>query len=132
MGGDDHFELKSLSRKGTVKIDGGAGSDNIDTINSHRQGLNYISGGGPERDTIRGGFGKDVISVDNDNVSDLDGDNVFLVEGTGSDNIQVVPGADLAITMKSAGSASFSMHEGNHAQNQSRNQRELCTIATQD
>ena len=132
MGGDDHFELKSLSRKGTVKIDGGAGSDNIDTINSHRQGLNYISGGGPERDTIRGGFGKDVISVDNDNVSDLDGDNVFLVEGTGSDNIQVVPGADLAITMKSAGSASFSMHEGNHAQNQRRNQRELCAIATQD
>lgn len=115
MGGDDHFELKSLSSKGTVKIDGGAGSDNIDTINSHPQGLNYISGGGPERDTIRGGFGKDVISVDNDEVADLDGDNVFLVEGTGSDNIQVGPGADLAIIMKSAGSASFSMHQWNHA-----------------
>jgi len=55
MGGDDHFELESLSSKGTVKIDGGAGSDNIDTINSHLQGINYISGGGPERDTIRGG-----------------------------------------------------------------------------
>ena len=114
MGGDDHFELKSSSGKGTVKIDGGAGSDNIDTIHSHPQGLNYISGGGPERDTIRGGFGKDVISVDNDEVADLDGDNIFLVEGTGDDNIQVGPGADLAIIMKSAGSASFSMHQWNH------------------
>ena len=117
MGGDDYFELKSLSRKGTIKIDGGAGIDNIDTLNSHPQGLNYISGGGPERDTIRGGSGKDVISVDNDDVSDVDGDNVFLVEGTGNDNIQVGPGADLAMIMKSAGSVSFS--------------RELCTTATQ-
>ena len=48
-------------------------------------------------------------------MSDLDGDNVFLVEGTGSDNIQVGPGADLAIIMKSAGSVSFSMHQWNHA-----------------
>ena len=33
MGGDDQFELKSLSEIETVKIDGGAGSDYIDTIN---------------------------------------------------------------------------------------------------
>ena len=50
MGGDDQFELKSLSGIETVKIDGGAGSDTIDTMNAHREGLNYISGGGPERD----------------------------------------------------------------------------------
>ena len=44
MGGDDQFELKSLSGIETVKIDGGAGSDTIDTMNAHREGLNYISG----------------------------------------------------------------------------------------
>ena len=33
MGGDDQFELKSLSGIETVKIDGGAGSDTIDTMN---------------------------------------------------------------------------------------------------
>lgn len=113
MGGDDQFELKSPSRRGTVKIDGGAGSDYIDTINAHREGLNYISGGGPERDTIRGGFAKDIISVDNDEVWDVDGDNVFLVEGAGNDNIQVGPGADLTIIKKSAGTASFTMHKAN-------------------
>ena len=114
MGGDDQFELKSPSGIGTVKIDGGAGSDTIDTVNAHREGLNYISGGGPERDTIRGGFAKDIISVDNDEVWDVDGDNVFLVEGSGNDNIQVGPGADLAIIKKSAGTVSFAMHQANH------------------
>ena len=114
MGGDDQFEMKSPSGIGTVKVDGGAGSDYIDTINAHREGLNYISGGGPERDTIRGGFAKDIISVDNDEVWDVDGDNVFLVEGSGNDNIQVGPGADLAIIKKSAGTVSFAMHQANH------------------
>ena len=37
MGGDDQFELKSLSGIGTVKIDGGEGSDTIDTMNAHRK-----------------------------------------------------------------------------------------------
>lgn len=106
--------MKSPSGIGTVKIDGGAGSDTIDTVNAHREGLNYISGGGPERDTIRGGFAKDIISVDNDEVRDVDGDNVFLVEGSGNDNIQVGPGADLAIIKKSAGTVSFAMHQANH------------------
>ena len=114
MGGDDHFEMKLFSKRGTVKIDGGAGSDTISTHNSHREGQNYLSGGGSERDTIKGGNGKDIISVDNDEVSDLDGDNIFLVEGSGNDNILVGPGADLAIIRKSAGTASFSMHQWNH------------------
>ncbi|KAJ7326554.1 hypothetical protein OS493_027500 [Desmophyllum pertusum] len=114
LGGNDHFEMKPNCNKGTVKIDGGAGSDTIDTINSHREGHNYISGGGPERDTIKGGYGKDIISVDNDAVSDLDGDNIFMVEGSGDDDILVGPGADLAIIMKSSGTAKFSMHQWNH------------------
>ena len=49
-------------------------------------------------------------SVDNDEV---DGDNVFLVKGAGNDNIQLGPGADLAIIKKSAGTASFTMHKAN-------------------
>ncbi|XP_078361943.1 uncharacterized protein LOC144646284 [Oculina patagonica] len=61
MGGDDHFELKSVRNKGIVKIDGGAGSDTINTYNSHWEGENYLSGGGPERDIIQGGKGKDII-----------------------------------------------------------------------
>ena len=114
MGGDDYFEMKSLSKSGTVKINGGEGSDTIDTINAHRESQNYLSGGGSERDTIRGGFGKDIISVDNDEVSDLDGDNTFLVEGSGNENILVGPGADLVIIMKSSGTVLFSMHQWNH------------------
>lgn len=59
------------------------------------------------------GFAKDIISVGNDEVWDVDGDNVFLVEGAGNDNIQVGPGADLAIIKKSAGTVSFTMHKAN-------------------
>ncbi|KAL9980349.1 hypothetical protein ACROYT_G008922, partial [Oculina patagonica] len=110
MGGDDCFEMKASS-KGIVKIDGGAGSDTINTYNSHWESKSYLSGGGPERDTIQGGFGKDIISVDNDEVTDGGGDNIFLVEGSGNDDIQVGPGADLAIIRKSAGTVAFSMHD---------------------
>ncbi|KAJ7326551.1 hypothetical protein OS493_027497 [Desmophyllum pertusum] len=78
------------------------------------KGHNYISGGGPERDTIKGGYGKDIISVHNDAVSDLDGDNIFMAEGSGNDDILVGPGADLAIIKKSSGTAKFSMHQWNH------------------
>lgn len=42
LGGDDHFEVKLLSKRETVKIDGGAGSDTIDTQNSHRKSQNYL------------------------------------------------------------------------------------------
>lgn len=49
--------------------------------------------------------------MDNDEVWDVDGDNVFLVEGAGNDNIQVGPGADLTIIKKSARTASFTMQK---------------------
>lgn len=52
-----------------------------------------------------------IISVNNDSVSDFDGDNAFLVEGSGNDNIQVGPGADLVIVRKSGGTVFFSMHQ---------------------
>ena len=51
--------------------------------------------------------------MNNDEVWDVDGDNVFLVEGCGNENIQVGPGADLTIIKKSAGTASFTMHKAN-------------------
>ncbi|KAL9980353.1 hypothetical protein ACROYT_G008928 [Oculina patagonica] len=114
MGGDDHFKMKLASEKGIVKIDGGAGSDTIDTFNAHLEGVNYLTGGGPERDTIKGGDGKDIISVDNDEVTDAGGDNIFLVEGRGNDDILVGPGADLAIIRKSAGTVAFSMRQYMH------------------
>ncbi|KAJ7360216.1 hypothetical protein OS493_016843 [Desmophyllum pertusum] len=83
--------------------------DKFKEKNSHRESKNYISGGGPERDTIIGGKAKDIISVNNDEVWDTDGDNTFLVEGSGNDDILVGPGADLAIIKKSSGTAKFSM-----------------------
>ena len=105
---------------------GGAGSDYIDTINAHQEGLNYISGGGTERDTIRGGFAKDIISVDNDEVWDVDGKTVTVPHFNRNDNIQVGPGADLTIIKRAPCHSPCT--ERTKRQETNRNQRELCTI----
>ena len=107
MGGDDEFYVRPYcgsNKTGTVKIDGGAGNDEIDTARVYEGTECFITGGGPERDTIYGGRGNDLIYVENDTVTDFGGENTFVITGSGDDLINVSGGDDVIIINKTSGS----------------------------
>lgn len=107
MGGDDKFEVAPFygsNKTGTVKIDGGPGSDTIYTTMAYEGTECFITGGGPERDNIAAGKGNDFIYVENDIVSDYGGENTFVVTGSGDDTIKVGAGDDVIIINKTSGS----------------------------
>ena len=108
MGGDDTFSVNPTwgsNTPGIVKIDGGAGSDTIYTSYHAHEGVDFfVTGGGPERDSIRGGKGNDFIYVENDTVSDTGGENTILVRGSGDDTIEAGPGTNVIIVNKTSGS----------------------------
>lgn len=104
LGGDDTFELEqNVGRKG-VKIDGGEGSDEINTLATLEDSKSFLSGGGAERDTIFAGPGQNTIIVNNDFVNAPTGENTLIVRGKGRDTIKIGTGHDLVIVKKDEGS----------------------------
>lgn len=107
LGGNDSFYVMpswGSNTTGTVRIDGGPGSDHIYTTSAYEGTECFLTGGGPERDFIHGGNGNDFIYVENDTVSDSGGENTILVAGSGDDNITVGAGTDVIIINKTSGS----------------------------
>ena len=107
LGGNDSFYVKpswGSNTTGTVRIDGGNGSDHIYTTSAYEGTECFLTGGGPERDFIHGGNGNDFIYVENDTVTDSGGENTILVAGSGDDNITVGGGTDVIIINKTSGS----------------------------
>lgn len=107
LGGNDSFYVKpswGSNTTGTVRIDGGPGSDHIYTTSAYEGTECFLTGGGPERDFIHGGNGSDFIYVENDTVSDSGGENTILVAGSGDDNITLGAGTDVIIINKTSGS----------------------------
>ena len=107
MGGNDTFYVRGWWPGGTIKIDGGEGSDIIDTtlgtIFKNENSEFFLTGGGPEKDRIIGGKANDFVVVENDEVSDEGGNNTFLIRGSGHDVIVTGPGAGLIVVNKTSG-----------------------------
>ena len=107
MGGDDLLKVVPFhgsNKTGSVKVDGGEGSDTIYTTMAYEGTECFVTGGGPERDTIGGGKGNDFVLVENDMVYDWGGENTFLVTGSGDDIIEAGPGVSVIIINKTSGS----------------------------
>lgn len=83
MGGNDKFYVRGKLPRGKITIDGGLGNDTIDTEGAHVDGEFFLTGGGPERDRIKGGESSDFIVVENDEVLDQGGKNSLVVKGNG-------------------------------------------------
>ena len=123
MGGNDEFFINGSPRVqgGTIKINGGAGSD---TINRHLPTMNidedmeiFVTGGGPERDVIEGGQLNDYVIVENDKVTDIGGTNTFLLRGKGGDVICTGPSPGLIVVNKESGATQinpYSWPKGNN------------------
>ena len=118
LGGNDTFYVApswGWNKPGTVKIDGGEGSDTIYTLQKYEspEGIECIvTGGGPEKDYIRGGIGNDFIYVENDEVSDEGGENTFVVTGSGTDSITVAGGINVIAIDKTSGSIKVEPRSG--------------------
>lgn len=88
---DDQLHGTSLSET----IDGGAGNDYID---GHAGDDTILGGSGA--DWLRGGSGRDILDggADNDRYSLLDADTVLFGAGGGHDTVELLDGADAAVT----------------------------------
>jgi len=119
FGGNHFFWVRpswGRNKPGTVKIDGGEACHTISTLFDEKasEGIQcVVTGGGPEKDYIHGGKGNDFIYVENDEVSDVGGENTFLVTGSGVDDITLEPGINVIIIDKISGSIEMKASGGN-------------------
>lgn len=76
----------------------------------------FVTGGGPERDVIKGGQLNDYVIVENDKVTDIGGTNTFLLRGNGEDVIDTGPSPGLIFVNKESGATQinpYSWPKGN-------------------